>query len=81
MKTWPTIEYTRDQVAAAGKVVKEGEPDWENFEGVDDEERVFAYASAMDDHNKALKVVNNWRAIHGFPLNTFQMRLRSCARK
>lgn len=32
-------------------------------------------------YENALRIVNNWRAIHGFPLNTFQMRLRICARK
>jgi hypothetical protein len=29
--------------------------------------------------DEALEVVGNWRAIHAFPLNTFQMRLRSAA--
>jgi ppGpp synthetase/RelA/SpoT-type nucleotidyltranferase len=29
----------------------------------------------------ALSVINNWRASHNFPLNTFQMRLRKVARK
>lgn len=30
---------------------------------------------------EALSVINNWRASHNFPLNTFQMRLRAQARK
>ncbi|MBS1777849.1 MAG: RelA/SpoT domain-containing protein [Bacteroidetes bacterium] len=29
----------------------------------------------------ALLVINNWRASHNFPLNTFQMRLRKLAKK
>jgi ppGpp synthetase/RelA/SpoT-type nucleotidyltranferase len=29
----------------------------------------------------ALVVINNWRASHNFPLNTFQMRLRKVAKK
>src|SRR5438105_2943030 len=28
----------------------------------------------------ALTVINNWRASHNFPLNTFQMRLRQVAK-
>ena len=28
----------------------------------------------------ALQVLNNWRAIHGYPLNNFQNRLRWCAK-
>lgn len=30
-------------------------------------------------HIWALEVLNNWRAIHGYPLNNFQNRLRVCA--
>ena len=29
----------------------------------------------------AIGVINNWRAVHAFPLNTMQMRLRSKARE
>ena len=32
-----------------------------------------------EEMDLALEVVGNWRAIHAFPLNTFQMRLRSAA--
>ena len=30
---------------------------------------------------KALRVINNWRAAHAYPLNTFQITLRRKARK
>src|SRR5258707_2898340 len=31
------------------------------------------------DYEMAYEILNNWRASHSFPLNTFQMRLRSFA--
>ena len=34
--------------------------------------------SELDD---AFDIVNNWRACHGFPLNTFQMNLRRASRR
>jgi len=32
--------------------------------------------ASLEERDFALDVVGNWRAIHAFPLNTFQMRLR-----
>jgi hypothetical protein len=32
------------------------------------------------DMERSLQVINNWRASHSFPLNTFQMTLRRNAR-
>ncbi len=44
---------------------------------VDAAGRVIARRDAMEqERDAALEVVGNWRAIHAFPLNTFQMRLR-----
>ncbi len=37
--------------------------------------------STFDEKEEALIVINNWRASHNFPLNTFQMRLRKVAKK
>lgn len=34
-----------------------------------------------NDEDRALQVINNWRASHSFPLNTFQMGLRTRARQ
>jgi hypothetical protein len=33
------------------------------------------------EYEKAIDVINNFRACHGFPLLNFRMRLRECARK
>lgn len=33
-------------------------------------------ATSAIEKSEALKIVNNWRGIHAFPLNTFQMGLR-----
>jgi len=35
--------------------------------------------ATSEELDEALEIVGNWRAIHAFPLNTFQMRLRSAA--
>ena len=32
------------------------------------------------DMNHALQIINNWRAAHAFPLNTFQITLRQRGR-
>lgn len=37
--------------------------------------------STYEQREEALLVINNWRASHNFPLNTFQMRLRKVAKK
>jgi hypothetical protein len=33
--------------------------------------------STDQEKGDALKIINNWRGIHAFPLNTFQMGLRT----
>lgn len=38
-------------------------------------------SSTLDQKEEALIIINNWRASHNFPLNTFQMRLRKLAKK
>src|SRR5260221_9504328 len=37
--------------------------------------------TSSNDKEAALLVINNWRASHSFPLNTFQMGLRRRAKK
>ncbi len=37
--------------------------------------------ATIDEKDSALLIINNWRASHNFPLNTFQMRLRKVAKK
>jgi ppGpp synthetase/RelA/SpoT-type nucleotidyltranferase len=36
---------------------------------------------ALKEYVQALKVINNWRSSHSFPLNTFQATLRRAARR
>lgn len=89
MKNWPTQKYSRSDVAAAGVVLAKGVPDYSDLE-LERESKWFdysdirrsytAYERARQEYEQALRVVNNWRAIHGFPLNAFQVRLRRCAR-
>lgn len=39
--------------------------------------RIWVSPVAIDhDREEALQIINNWRAAHSFPLNTFQMGLR-----
>ena len=35
----------------------------------------------IDEYFEALNIINNWRAIHAFPLDTFQMNLRRRGKK
>jgi ppGpp synthetase/RelA/SpoT-type nucleotidyltranferase len=38
--------------------------------------------NATDEElERALTIINNWRSVHSFPLNTFQKTLRDKARK
>jgi ppGpp synthetase/RelA/SpoT-type nucleotidyltranferase len=68
---WAEPKYTRGEVDRAGKVLAtESDADWQQW--------------SMDEWNKywkALDVVNNWRASHSYPLNTFQVNLRHTARR
>ena len=67
MANWATPLYTRAQVNDAGRtLVDESSPFM-------DQKRFYAY-----EH--ALRVINNWRASHQYPLNTFQVTLRRKAR-
>jgi|SRR5438034_967309 len=66
---WATPHHSRTQVDAAGKdLVRLGTPATNSD---------FEETSAHFEH--ALAVINNWRASHSFPLNTFQVGLRSHA--
>jgi hypothetical protein len=42
---------------------------------------LIADAACQADMNHALKIINNWRSSHSFPLNTFQVGLRRNARE
>lgn len=64
-------EYSREQVNAAGKVLLKaytgGAAEWGSAD--------------WQNYHDALHVINNWRAAHGHPLNTFQTTLRISARR
>ena len=36
---------------------------------------------AWRDFERAMEIIDNWRACHGYPLNTFQINLRRAARR
>ena len=42
---------------------------------VDRAGRVLSRSQTPNNESHALEVLNNWRAAHSFPLNTFQMGL------
>jgi hypothetical protein len=65
---WARPEYDRPDVNRSGRLLVRA---YSNEEGGAD----FDYPDWM----RALEVINNWRAIHGHPLNTFQMNLRRSA--
>ena len=58
---WVTLEYSKGQVDAAGRLLADG-------------------SASPDELNRALDILNNWRAAHSFPLNTIQVGLRRFAR-
>jgi hypothetical protein len=59
----PEMEWATQQFSR-GQVDRAGEL-FARFEG-----------SSVDDVEHTFEVINNWRAIHNFPLNTFQVTLR-----
>src|SRR2546425_3078343 len=63
---WAQLEYTREEVDAAGNLIRDLMAADLELEG--------------DKLDKALLVINNWRSSHSFPLNTFQVGLRDRAR-
>ncbi|MEA2415051.1 MAG: hypothetical protein QOI58_1708 [Thermoanaerobaculia bacterium] len=59
---WTTLDYSRGQVDAAGRLLASG-------------------LGTPEEIDIAFEVLNNWRAVHSFPLNTIQMGLRTRARR
>jgi ppGpp synthetase/RelA/SpoT-type nucleotidyltranferase len=60
--------YSIQQVNAAGKVLVRSEDD--NY-----------FMNHLDEYLDAMDTINNFRASHAFPLNTFQINLRSVAKR
>ena len=68
---WAVPEYSKEHVNSAAKLILA------DFYAPIDE-----FVMRSDDElDHAFDVVNNWRACHGFPLNTFQVNLRQASRR
>ena len=61
--TWPKRIYSKVCINKAGQFLVEDLRDPLNFDNIDE------YIESID-------IVGNWRACHGYPLNTFQSTLR-----
>jgi ppGpp synthetase/RelA/SpoT-type nucleotidyltranferase len=69
---WATNNYTPQVVNAAGRTLVrllrlEDVQNWKNEDWL--------------DWARIAPIINNWRACHGYPLNTFQINLRRTARR
>ena len=74
---WERPRFSRKQVRRAGDILaKELEPP---FAWGDEGERIIQ--EAIFRESTARHVFNNWRSAHAYPLNTFQVTLRSRAHK
>lgn len=66
--TWPTPKYSRTQVSKAGDILTALSKDP-------------ATDLDLDEWLHAYEVLANWRACHGYPINTFQATLRTRLKK
>jgi Region found in RelA / SpoT proteins len=67
MANWASPSYSRAEVNEAGRIlVNDSVP--------------FGDLAGADNYGHALQIINNWRASHQYPLNTFQVTLRRKAR-
>lgn len=67
---WPTPKFTKGEINKAGQILA----DYGNMDG----EATVTYAGpSFNEVVWAHEVLGNWRACHGYPINTFQMTLRS----
>jgi len=66
---WATPQYRRGEVDAAGRalVTAMRASEWDD--------------KSLETYYGALPIINNWRAAHAYPLNTFQATLRGKARR
>lgn len=66
MSRWAVPLYSKKRVNWAGKTLISA--DRHTFEGI-------------QEYLEALDIINNWRSVHGHPLNTFQTTLRTRSRQ
>lgn len=67
---WATLKHSREQVNAAAKALVA-------FEALGGEYQhdYRGFLKKLNAYNDALPIINNWRAAHSFPLNTFRVNL------
>jgi putative GTP pyrophosphokinase len=65
---WPTPKFTRSQVTKAGEYLAVNAEPGDDF-------------ASFTNWIKAYEVLANWRACHGYPINTFQATLRTRLKK
>jgi putative GTP pyrophosphokinase len=61
---WPTPKFSRNQVSTAGEYLTKSEDPPETYE-------------LFEQWVSAYEILANWRACHGYPINTFQATLRT----
>lgn len=66
--TWPTPKFSRNQVSKAGEYLTKNAGPAEDYE-------------SFERWLSAYEVLTNWRACHGYPINTFQATLRTRLKK
>lgn len=66
--TWPVPKYSRKQVTKAGALLAHKDLAQQNLD-------------ELDGRFRAFDVLANWRACHGYPINTFQATLRTRLKK
>jgi putative GTP pyrophosphokinase len=71
--TWPTPNFSRNQVSKAGDLLARHDIEVADFQTLSLEK--------LDKIIDAYDVLANWRACHGYPINTFQATLRNRLRK
>lgn len=70
---WAEPEYSRQRVNEAGQRLIEPAYDGDDF--------AQNFMDRVREFDEALVVINNWRASHHYPLNTFQVNLRRTSRR
>jgi ppGpp synthetase/RelA/SpoT-type nucleotidyltranferase len=65
---WAKPQYTKGQIDRAGEILSLDNPFANNPTGV-------------DEYFEAIEIVNNWRAVHGYPLQAMKMALKRRAKR
>jgi ppGpp synthetase/RelA/SpoT-type nucleotidyltranferase len=74
---WQKPQFSRTKIDLAGEVLLKGRAPWreeENYPSAEFFDSWYAY-------DQALEVINNWRAVHSYPLQTIKMALKRRAQR